>query len=188
MRKSMNLRRWFALAAAVVMMSFAVMPAMAAEADKAAEETAAAAAEEKGVWPVDVDKTDCSLELELNDTGRDGKPISVKGGSIAIYTVAGVKVDNGFVYDISVGKFADDADVQDIPSMTSSELDGVNFDLAKKLAGKVDGIEADQTVAVADGKVLFENLKPGLYLVVQAEKMEKDSTIVPFLILDSRNT
>ena len=120
MRKSSNLRRWFALAAAVVMMSFTVMPVMAAE--------------EKGVWPVDVDKTDCSLELELNDTGRDGKPITVKGGSIAIYTVAGVKVDNGYVYDISVGKFADNADAQGIPAMASSELDSVNFDLAKKLS------------------------------------------------------
>ena len=67
---------------------------------------------------VDPDRTD----------GSKGVKKSMSGGSIGIFTVAGVKSEDGNqLYDISTGKFADQAVVRDIPGMSESKLNSKNM-------------------------------------------------------------
>ena len=97
-----------------------------------AGEASAETSDPFGNWPVDVEKTDCSITLLLEY--MEGEEIkTLVGGSIALYTLATVKVDNGYVFDVAAGKFADVEAVQGIPSMNSAALNEVNATLARSL-------------------------------------------------------
>ena len=134
-----------------------------------------------GNWPVDVEKTDCSITLLLEYMeGEETK--TLVGGSIAIYTLATVKVDNGYVFDVAGGKFADVEAVQAIPSMDSAALNEVNATLARSLEALAGDREADATVAIENGQVTFSNLTPGLYLLIQPELSEGERKMNPFLL------
>ena len=134
-----------------------------------------------GNWPVDVEKTDCSITLLLEYMEGEETRMLV-GGSIAIYTLATVKVDNGYVFDVAGGKFADVEAVQGIPSMDSAALNEVNATLARSLEAMAGDREADATVAIENGQVTFTNLTPGLYLLIQAELSEGDRKMNPFIL------
>lgn len=156
-------------ASAVLMMGTAV-PVCAAESSA-------------GNWPVETGKTDCSISLTLKYTDEGTKTEkNMSGGDLSLYTVATVKVENGYSFDVSGGKFADSTDVAGIPTMTSKELEENNATIADALAKNITGVDVDQTVAVADGAVKFENLTPGLYLVMQSNASEGGVRINPFLV------
>ena len=134
-----------------------------------------------GNWPVDVEKTDCSITLLLEYMeGEETK--TLVGGSIALYTLATVKVDNGYVFDVASGKFADVEAMQGIPSMDSAALNEVNATLARSLEALAEGREADATVAIENGQAVFTNLTPGLYLLIQSELSEGELRMNPFLL------
>ncbi len=144
-------------------------------------ESSAQAADPYGNWPVDMDKTDCSITLLLEYMeGEETK--TLVGGSIALYTLATVKVDNGYVFDVAGGKFADVEDVQGIPSMDSAALNEVNATLARSLEAMAGEREADATVAIENGQVTFSNLTPGLYLLIQPVLSEGEKKMNPFIL------
>lgn len=168
------MKKWFgkltALFASAVLMIGAAVPVLATE-------SAA------GNWPVDTGKTDCSISLTLKYTDKGTKTEkNMSGGSLSLYTVATVKEENGYSFDISGGKFADSADVAGIPDMTSEDLDKNNASIAQALEKNIAGVEADQTVAVANGACVFADLTPGLYLVLQTAASEGGVKINPFLV------
>lgn len=132
---------------------------------------------------VDPDRTDGSITLQLSYTNAKGVKKSMSGGSIGIFTVAGVKSEDGNqLYDISTGKFADQAVVRDIPGMSESKLNSKNSSIASVLAKKASEDDADQVVSIQNGSVSFKELRPGLYLVMQIEDSKDDVAINPFLI------
>jgi LPXTG-motif cell wall-anchored protein len=138
--------------------------------------------EDTGIWPVEIDRTDCSISLTLQYRDANGNAFSMVGGKIALYKVAGVKEENGYVYDLSAGHFANVEGVDEIPSMKSKGLSDNNATLAMKLADAAKDMQPDAEAAIADGKVSFTNLTPGLYLLVQTEESEKNVRMNPFLM------
>ena len=142
----------------------------------------AAAAENYVV--IDPDRTDCSVELTLTYKDAKNKEQKMKGGSLGIYMAASVRIDNGAdqSFDITGGRFRDQSAAAEIPSMSTEELAAQNSRIASALAKTAASLKADQTASIASGKAVFEGLKPGLYLVMQEKKSEKDVTINPFLI------
>ena len=103
------------------------------------------------------------------------------GNSVGLYKVADVVVDNGFKF-VTDERFAS---VGEIPN-TDEALDAANLDLAKKMSAIAENIAYDvQPKAMdAQGKVFFEGLEVGLYLVTQAARGEGDNKfyLTPFLI------
>ena len=108
------------------------------------------------------------------------KPVS-GGNSIGLYKVADVVVDNGYKF-VSDERFAGAGEIPD----TDAALDAANIDLAEKMAViaenyafDVESVETD-----AQGRVSFDGLEVGLYLVKQDARGEGDNrfTITPFLI------
>ena len=103
------------------------------------------------------------------------------GNSVGLYKVADVVVDNGFKF-VTDERFAS---AGEIPN-TDEALDAANLDLAKKMAAIAENIAYDvQPKAMdAQGKVTFEGLEVGLYLVTQAARGEGDNKfyLTPFLI------
>ena len=146
-----------------------------------AGEASAETSDPFGNWPVDMEKTDCSITLLLEY--MEGEEIkTLVGGSIALYTLATVKVDNGYVFDVAAGKFADVEAVQGIPSMNSAALNEVNATLARSLEALAGDREADATVAIENGQVKFSNLTPGLYLLIQPVLSEGEKKMNPFIL------
>ena len=142
----------------------------------------AAAAENNVV--IDPDRTDCSIELTLTYKDAENKEQKMNGGSLGIYTVATVRIDKGAdqSFDITGGKFASQSVVADIPSMSSEDLAAENSRIASALARAAASLSADGTASIRAGKASFGGLKPGLYLIMQEKKSDKDVTINPFLL------
>ena len=167
------MKKWFgkmtAIIASAVLMMTAAMPVLATESAST------------GNWPVDTEKTDCSISLTLTykEAGEEKK---MTDGSISIYTVATVKVDNGYVFDTSTGKFAGSSAVAGISSMDSAALEEQNAKIATALENEAKSVSADQTAAVSEGSASFTDLTPGLYLVVQETLSGGNRKINPFLI------
>ena len=167
------MKKWFgkitaALASAVLMMSAAV-PVFAT------------GPVSSGNWPVDTSKTDCSMSLTLTYRESD-KEKNMTDGSISVYTVATVKAENGYVFDISTGKFAGSSAVREIESMDSADLEERNAAIATALEKEAKRVEADSTAMISDGRASFTDLTPGLYLVIQESLSEGNRKINPFLI------
>ena len=168
------MKKWFgkltAIFASAVLMMGAAMPV-------GATESAAS-----GNWSVDTGKTDCSISLTLKykESGTNTEK-NMTNGDLSLYTVATVKEENGYSFDISGGQFASSEVVAGIPDMDSKTLEEKNADIAKALAVNIEGVEA-KTAAVADGACKFENLTPGLYLVLQSKPSDGGVKINPFLV------
>ena len=143
--------------------------------------TGAGSARADELAEIDPDRDDCSITLTLQYK-EGGKSNNLVGGEISLYTVATVKTDEGFSFDITEGKFSDVSGVSDIPSMDSKQLSKNNFSLAKTMEAPAAKVKADQTEKITDGKVSFTNLKPGLYLIVQSKLSEGDRKVNSFLI------
>ena len=115
-----------------------------------------------------------------DETAKTTKPVT-GGNSVGLYKVANVIVDNGFKF-VTDERFAGAGTIPD----TDEALDAANLDLAEKMAATAKSYAYDvQPKAMdAQGKVSFEGLEVGLYLVVQAAQGEGDNKFVltPFLI------
>lgn len=115
-----------------------------------------------------------------DETAKTTKPVT-GGNSVGLYKVADVIVDNGFKF-VTDERFAGAGTIPD----TDEALDAANLDLAEKMAATAKSYAYDvQPKAMdAQGKVSFEGLEVGLYLVVQAAQGEGDNKFVltPFLI------
>lgn len=115
-----------------------------------------------------------------DETDKTTKPVT-GGNTVGLYKVADVVVDNGFKF-VTDERFAS---AGEIPN-TDEALDAANLDLAKKMAAIADSIAFDvQPKAMdAQGKVTFEGLEVGLYLVKQDAQGTGDNKLVinPFLI------
>ena len=133
---------------------------------------------------INPDRTDCSIDLTLTYKDANNKEQLMKGGSLAIYTVATVLIEHGAdqSFDITGGKFASQSVAADIPAMSTEELAANNKKIAEALAKAASSVKADKTASITSGKASFKGLKPGLYLVMQSKKSQKDVTINPFLI------
>ena len=167
------MKKWFGkitaiFASAVLMVAMAV-PAWATESVSS------------GNWPVDTEKTDCSIVLTLTYKEADVEK-KMTDGSISIYTVATVKVENGYVFDTSAGKFPGSSAVEGIESLNSADLEEQNAAIATALEKEAESAEADVTAMISDGSVSFTDLTPGLYLVIQETLSEGNRKINPFLI------
>ena len=143
---------------------------------------------------IQVDKSDCSIELDLSYKDADSIEHRMMDGKISIYQVATVKIDNGYVFDLTGGVFADVTDelIQSIPTMDTAKLDASNPELSEKLAAVVKSSSKKplQTLDVANGAVKFTGLKPGLYLIEQIIKSSDHAEFNPFLmsIPDANNS
>ncbi len=147
--------------------------------------SAAASAENdptKATEMVDLDRRgSISVTFTCYDE-KTGKTYPLTGGcSVGLYKVADVIVDNGF-------KFRTDerfSSAGEIPA-TDEALDKANQKLAADMAKIASGYEYDVKPQAMDekGKVYFDGLEVGLYLVRQAEKGsgDKEFTIAPFLV------
>lgn len=157
----------------------AAQDATALEADSSEN----AAGSQVGNWPVDTEKSDCSIDLELTYK-QDGKDMPLNGGSLALYTVATVRIENGYVYDVSEGKFASVSGVSSIPGMTAAQLEAQNPALAKAMEAAAATLKAepDAVAAIKNGKATFAGLKAGLYLIAQKDNSDGARKINAFLI------
>lgn len=115
-----------------------------------------------------------------DETAKTTKPVT-GGNTVGLYKVANVIVDNGYKF-VTDERFASAGEIPD----TDEALDAANLDLAKKMAAIAENIAFDvQPKAMdAQGKVSFEGLEVGLYLVKQDAQGTGDNklTIAPFLI------
>lgn len=111
-----------------------------------------------------------SITIKLS---YDGKP--VHGGSLTIHKVGYVAEDDGDFFF----RFTEDFEECEIPitELSSSELPK---ELEKIVKEK--GLEGITKRVGSDGKVKFENLEIGLYLVVQKTASFGFSKINPFLV------
>ena len=139
------------------------------------------------VQQIDPNRTDGSVSLKM-EYSADGTKKPMTGGTLSLYTVAPVVIENGVHFDTSAVKFskAGITGLDKVYDMTTDQLDDANPDLASKLAEVAmdpsKGITADTTRDISEGKVTFTGLKPGLYLIVQTKDSEKGLTINPFLV------
>ena len=130
----------------------------------------------------DLDRTG-SLSITYkyyNEKTGETKPVS-GGNSVGLFKVADVIVDNGFKFKLD-DRFAS---VGEIPA-TSEELDIVNMDLAEameKIAKDYD-FDVPSQETDANGRVSFDGLEVGLYLVMQDARGEGENRyfLSPFLI------
>ena len=140
---------------------------------------------------IDPDRTDCSIDFHMEFLNivkdEDGKIIKEEmlptdGGTLSLYTVGTVKVENGYSFDTSKGKFRNVSGIEELETMDTEQLEAVNRDISLRLEKLVNDIEPDKTAKISDGSASFEGLRPGLYLVAQTELSEMDMKIIPFLI------
>lgn len=167
------MKKWFGkmtvIFASAVLMTVMAAPAWATESVSS------------GNWPVDTEKTDCSISLTLTYKEADEEK-KMTDGSISIFTVATVKYDNGYVFDTSTGKFAESSAVEGIESLNSTELEEQNAAIATALEKEAGSVKVDATAMISEGDVSFTDLTPGLYLVMQETLSEGNRKINPFLI------
>ena len=130
-----------------------------------------------------------TLQYKLKDKSGKEEVKKLQNGTMSIYKVAEAveKEDVGQIFDISKGKFASVAAVKGIPDMTTAQLEAKNRDLSKALVQAISEkkIAADKSADISDGKVKFDNLVPGLYLICQSKNStgsaKETITFTPYL-------
>ena len=121
----------------------------------------------------------------ISVTIKDDKSNPVGGGALTFYKVAGVKSDNGYVYDMSVTEFNGAQDQATIEALRgdgdSSKLNG---SLAKNLKSYADqkSIKGTEVTIDEKGTAKVSDLDLGLYLVVQSKAADSYQAIDPFLV------
>ena len=106
-------------------------------------------------------------EIDMDETGSISITIKyennpVAGGSLTLYNVASISLDDGNLSYVLTSDFLDfETDFSDISSDTFAK-DLKNYADANKLEGKTEEVDED-------GKVSFEGLNLGLYLMVQKD-------------------
>ncbi|MCD8078084.1 MAG: hypothetical protein LUE63_06890, partial [Lachnospiraceae bacterium] len=111
-----------------------------------------------------------SISLTLADSGGS----AVSGGEITLYEVAALDLDDGNMVYVQTDAFVG----------CTSNLDVTDTGLAAELAAYVEENSLSGTTASAgeDGKISFEGLELGLYLVVQTTESDNYETISPFVV------
>lgn len=141
----------------------------------------AAAAEDKEALDPDRAGSISITFTYYDENTKTTRPVT-GGNSVGLYKVADVIQDNGGAWFEEDERFAGAGEIPD----TDEALDAANLDLAKKMAATAENIAFDvQPKAMdAEGKVSFDDLEVGLYLVVQDARGEGDNKfyITPFLI------
>lgn len=120
------------------------------------------------------DVPDMSREGSIKVTMHQGGAI-VAGGSLTLYRVGEIFEEDGDYGFRPAGDFAGyDEPYEDVQSAV----------MAKNLAGYAEEhqLEGMTKKVGSDGSVIFENLQPGLYLIVQTEAAGGYSKADPFLV------
>ena len=168
-------------AAAVAAGVFAGFSAVAAQTVLAAESGDSSASESGSAG-----SSDSGVRMEMLDPDRIGsigvtiygeEAELVPGGTLTLYKVADVIVDNGFKFVYAAG-----FDTLSAPLVEDSDL---TADLAQQAAdaAEANGAEAvDAQVSDDNGHVTFANLPVGLYLVVETAPAPGYLPINPFLV------
>ena len=133
---------------------------------------------------VDLNRSDCSITLELGDGSGDPEKDLI-GGEISLYLVAGISDGpEGCYYDTTAGAFAGSAAVRTIPTMSSAELESANAAIAAALERECGtrAITPLDRQPIKNSGVKFENLKVGLYLLSQTQASDRQRKITPFLL------
>ncbi len=113
-----------------------------------------------------------SITVHVKDTESKA---AVSGGSLTLYQVALAETEDGNYCFQYTESFKDcEIDLGDLQSER----------LAEELADYVKSHNIDRydMMQVSDGKVVFNNLKLGVYLVMQEKAAEKYSALAPFVI------
>lgn len=120
------------------------------------------------------DVPDLSRTGTLNITMRfDGAQVG--GGTLTAYRAGEIREDGGSYSFVTTGRFTESGEVLwEIDSARLAE-DLAKFAKEKELAGVTRNIGFD-------GRVKFENLEPGLYLMVQQSAADGYSKAAPFLV------
>lgn len=119
-------------------------------------------------------------EIDMDETGSISITIKyennpVAGGSLTLYNVASISLDDGNLSYVLTSDFLDfETDFSDISSDTFAK-DLKNYADANKLEGKTEEVDED-------GKVLFEGLNLGLYLMVQKDAADGYYEMNPFVV------
>lgn len=115
---------------------------------------------------------------DLNCTGRidiamrfDGE--AVPGGKLTIYRVGEIHEDDGSYSFVPTGDFANCGYSFDNPESAA---------LARSLAGLAENAKGAVKTIGKDGAVTFDNLAPGLYLIIQSAAAEGFNPAAPFLV------
>lgn len=119
--------------------------------------------------------------VDMNRTGSislsftyNGRPVA--GGSLALYRVGSIQLENGDYSYVLTGDFAGSR--FDLDNLESASL-------AQNLADYAEDndIEATRTATIgSDGKVTVSDLELGLYLIVQTRAASGYEPISPFLV------
>lgn len=118
---------------------------------------------------VQMDKTDCTIEVVVRYDGEN-----ITGGTITAVKVGYVHEEDG---NYSFRRVGDDALIENIQS-----TDTLNSLLSYYSENKSTLLFEAQTVDVKNGGAKFENLTPGLYLILQEKAAEGFSKLNPFLV------
>ena len=129
------------------------------------------------------DRSDCSVTLLLGE-GTDHLQDPLKGGTIALYMVAGVHFGSDIYYDVSLGQFSSTSGLSSIRSASGRDLDNMNASLTRGLLKEIRDkkIPPLKTAAIKDGKVSFDGLKAGLYLLCQTKNSRGGRHIQAFIL------
>lgn len=118
----------------------------------------------------DIERTDGMIEVVLCD---DGAP--VVGGELKVVRVGYIYEENG---DYSFHRFVDDAPVEEVQSAATAES-MVQFFQSHKEQYAFDTLVSS---VGEEGKVQFQGLEMGLYLIMQDVPAPGYSAIKPFLV------
>lgn len=126
-----------------------------------------------------------ALALEVPDLNRSGgitvtmqdpdTLAAVPGGTVTLYRVADVKKENNADFSfVLTGSF----------SGSNARLDTLDAALAQQLAdyAAAQPLGGETKDIGADGRAVFENLTPGLFLLVQHTAAEGYYAVKPFLV------
>ena len=118
----------------------------------------------------DIERTDGTIEAVLCDDG-----VPVVGGELMAVRVGYIYEENG---DYSFRRFVDDAPVEEVQSAAATESLAQFFQSHREQYA----FDISASPVGEDGKVQFQGLKMGLYLIVQDVPAPGYSAIKPFLV------
>lgn len=122
---------------------------------------------------IDLERTgELSVTIKSSKTGE-----TVSGGTLELFKVADIKIDNGYAFDNGTTDFAGfDLAIEEDADLTA--------DLAEALAQYAEkrGLTGTELTVGDDGLAVAPDLSLGLYLVVQREAADGYSVINPFLV------
>ncbi len=129
------------------------------------------------------DRKDCSITLLLGE-GEGHLQNPLRGGTVGLYLVAPVHFGEEIYYDASRGQFASLEILPDLKHLSKKELDAKNSALAKALFAEAKTLDLQpmKSANVQDGKVFFDDLATGLYLLTQTAPSEGGRQMNSFLL------